>query len=368
VQDSDEYALYVVKVAKNVDATQTLSRVPKPAQEVPVQDRIEKDPLLRRPPLPRIPEKLRQSPGAQFPGGDARLPRLHGRDQRIRARLERLLPDCENAEHAPAGQVQELDAARDRAVPPDAQGHAETCAGLDHLHPTPSQLCNFPHSLLLPADLPVAPLLELAAKIRVQRERLEGPPLAQPPPLPLRPGPAGQAGAAQAVRGVGLSLGHDRERRAAPRGADPQVQRAVHVRALPLDLLEAAARGELGGVAAGRLFVLQRHLLKVHDLHTGWFRRTRLSERAVILKAMDNAILREGGVHNMPAEALRNACLIRGLNPANMRNEDMISWLNNWIAISSAVDKENLSLLLHCPILLAYNEPSNWSLIYKDKS
>jgi hypothetical protein len=111
-----------------------------------------------------------------------------------------------------------------------------------------------------------------------------------------------------------------------------------------------------------------RHLLKVHDLHTGWFRRTRLSERAVILKAMDNAILREGGVHNMPAEALRNACLIRGLNPANMRNEDMISWLNNWIAISSAVDKENLSLLLHCPILLAYNEPSNWSLIYKDKS
>jgi hypothetical protein len=108
--------------------------------------------------------------------------------------------------------------------------------------------------------------------------------------------------------------------------------------------------------------------LKVHDLHTGWFRRTRLSERAVILKAMDNAILREGGVHNMPAEALRNACLIRGLNPANMRSEDMISWLNNWIAISSAVDKENLSLLLHCPILLAYNEPSNWSLIYKDKS
>lgn len=102
-------------------------------------------------------------------------------------------------------------------------------------------------------------------------------------------------------------------------------------------------------------------------MHLGWFRRSRLFERAVILKEMDKAIIREGGVHNMPIDALKNACVIRGLNPTNMRNEDMVKWLNNWIQISSAVDKENLSLLLHCPILLAYNEPSNWMLIYKTK-
>ncbi|XP_063910700.1 LETM1 domain-containing protein 1 isoform X2 [Zophobas morio] len=110
-----------------------------------------------------------------------------------------------------------------------------------------------------------------------------------------------------------------------------------------------------------------KYLLKIHNLHLGWFRRARLVERAVILKEMDRAIIREGGVHNMPIEALRNACLIRGLNPANMRNEDMVNWLNSWIKISNVVDKENLSLLLHCPILLAYNEPSNWILIYKTK-
>ncbi|RZB40615.1 LETM1 domain containing protein [Asbolus verrucosus] len=107
-----------------------------------------------------------------------------------------------------------------------------------------------------------------------------------------------------------------------------------------------------------------KHLLKLHDLHTGLFRRTRLAERALILKEMDRAIVREGGVQNLSKDALKNACFIRGLNPINMRKEDMIKWLNNWITISSVVDKGELSLLLHCSMLLAYNEPSNWQLIY----
>ncbi|RZB39856.1 LETM1 domain-containing protein 1, partial [Asbolus verrucosus] len=128
---------------------------------------------------------------------------------------------------------------------------------------------------------------------------------------------------------------------------------------------------ELFMSAPYHLFYLKRkhvkHLLKIHNLHTGWFRRARLAERAVILKEMDKAIMREGGVHNLPIDALKNACFIRGLNPINMRNEDMVHWLKNWITVSSAVDKETLSLLLHCPILLAYNEPSNWQLIYKNK-
>lgn len=45
---------------------------------------------------------------------------------------------------------------------------------------------------------------------------------------------------------------------------------------------------------------------------TGILKRRKLRERAKILLAMDRAILREGGVHNLQLDALRNACFIRG--------------------------------------------------------
>lgn len=44
------------------------------------------------------------------------------------------------------------------------------------------------------------------------------------------------------------------------------------------------------------------------------FKKRKLRDRAKMLLAMDRAILREGGVHNLPLEALRNACYIRGNN------------------------------------------------------
>lgn len=50
-----------------------------------------------------------------------------------------------------------------------------------------------------------------------------------------------------------------------------------------------------------------------------------------------------------------------------MNNDDLIAWLTKWIAVSKEVDDSNLSLLLHSPILLAYNEQSNWTLIYLKK-
>ncbi|CAH1179238.1 unnamed protein product [Phaedon cochleariae] len=119
------------------------------------------------------------------------------------------------------------------------------------------------------------------------------------------------------------------------------------------------------------LFYLSRshviHLLKLHDMHRGWFRRTRLAERAYILREMDKAIMREGGVHNLPLPALKKSCSLRGLNPANMQTEEMVKWLTDWIQLSNNTDKESYSLLLHGPILLGYNSPSNWKLIYKDK-
>lgn len=100
---------------------------------------------------------------------------------------------------------------------------------------------------------------------------------------------------------------------------------------------------------------------------------------------MDKAILREGGVHNLPLNALSKACYIRGkvrlrfkvavnqflgflgLNPTEISSDYQVKWLTQWIKVSSQVDKDNLSLLLHCPILLGYNEPSNWVLVYPKK-
>ena len=70
----------------------------------------------------------------------------------------------------------------------------------------------------------------------------------------------------------------------------------------------------------------------------------------------------------MPLEPLRNACYIRGLNPINLSNEEMIAWLRDWIKISTTIEAEHLTLFLHLPILLGYNHPNNWQLLYgKDK-
>ncbi|XP_069674389.1 LETM1 domain-containing protein 1 isoform X2 [Periplaneta americana] len=105
-------------------------------------------------------------------------------------------------------------------------------------------------------------------------------------------------------------------------------------------------------------------LLRMHSMHMGWRRRHRLAERAQILHEMDMAIEREGGLSNLSQEELRMACFLRGLNPITMKREDMVYWLSQWMSVSKVVDSSSLSLLLHCPILLGYNQPSNWILIH----
>jgi len=46
-----------------------------------------------------------------------------------------------------------------------------------------------------------------------------------------------------------------------------------------------------------------------------------------------------------------------------MRTDDMVKYLEQWIAVSVHVDPRTYSLVLHCPILLAYNQPTNRVLI-----
>ncbi|KZC10598.1 PREDICTED: LETM1 domain-containing protein 1 [Dufourea novaeangliae] len=106
-------------------------------------------------------------------------------------------------------------------------------------------------------------------------------------------------------------------------------------------------------------------LLAIHDISSwGPFRKKKLFDRGMLIKQMDEAIQKEGGVTEMSNDAICWALSFRGLSPANMSIENMRKWLDQWLIISNTVKKNTISLLLHSPILLAYNHPNNWILIY----
>lgn len=82
---------------------------------------------------------------------------------------------------------------------------------------------------------------------------------------------------------------------------------------------------------------------------------------------MDMAILREGGLSKLTSEELRFCCFARGLNASNLSNDELIKWLEQWIEVSKVINPTNFSLYLHLPILLTYNHPNNWKLIYHER-
>lgn len=108
----------------------------------------------------------------------------------------------------------------------------------------------------------------------------------------------------------------------------------------------------------------QKHLCRLHGIHTGMRKRQRLAYHAFVVHHMDLAIRREGGVHNMPAESMRKACALRGLNTANLSAEEQITWLRKWVELSIPVDGTTISLFMYLPVLLTYNHPNNWKLLY----
>lgn len=108
-----------------------------------------------------------------------------------------------------------------------------------------------------------------------------------------------------------------------------------------------------------------KYLCKLHGIHTLYLKAIRLSEHVYTMHHMDLAIKLEGGIHNMTTDSLRYSCYLRGLNPANLRNDEMVGWLREWIKISQIIGTENISLYLHLPILLSYNHPNNWKLTHK---
>jgi hypothetical protein len=94
-------------------------------------------------------------------------------------------------------------------------------------------------------------------------------------------------------------------------------------------------------------------------------RSARMYQHAGILHDCDLALDRSGGPSTLTSTELRDACFWRGLNPLNTHQDDLVHFLDDWIAISKSLDSASLSLLLHAPLFLVYNNPNNWRLIYK---
>lgn len=116
-------------------------------------------------------------------------------------------------------------------------------------------------------------------------------------------------------------------------------------------------------------YLKRKHLNELLAMHGMpiWkpLKRNRLVERGILLKRMDTAIHREGGVMKMSDESVRWALSFRGLNPAELSQDEMREWLNRWITVSDIVSEKTISLLLHCPMLLAHDHLSNRKVIYK---
>lgn len=56
---------------------------------------------------------------------------------------------------------------------------------------------------------------------------------------------------------------------------------------------------------------------------------------------------------------LFQACLFRGLNPFSSTREALVLYLEDWIKISSKIENDSLSCILHCQVLLSLNRPEN---------
>ncbi|XP_063586237.1 LETM1 domain-containing protein 1-like [Penaeus indicus] len=118
------------------------------------------------------------------------------------------------------------------------------------------------------------------------------------------------------------------------------------------------------GVRGGKkLAIFREGLLRLHGRSVYFLKRKRLEDYARQLHYLDSAISREG-IDSLSHEQLKHCLFMRGLNAANMSTEAMTEYLRNWLRVSREIDSSSFSLLLHLPILLAYNQPTNIVLIY----
>ncbi|XP_052813626.1 LETM1 domain-containing protein 1-like [Mya arenaria] len=102
-----------------------------------------------------------------------------------------------------------------------------------------------------------------------------------------------------------------------------------------------------------------RLLSKVNSLRKS---REKLEQDCLITLHIDRAMVKEG-IDDMQDTEMCRACLKRGLNPYGLSREERIKFLQAWTTISQNLDEKGLSLLLHCPVFLTYNAPTNINLM-----
>ncbi len=99
-----------------------------------------------------------------------------------------------------------------------------------------------------------------------------------------------------------------------------------------------------------------RHLMRVNGLRDLFWWRYKLAQHANLLRQIDLALMREGGVAGLAEEAdLRASCHRRGLNCKEATLDEMEEYLGNWLEVSTNVDRRYHSMLLHLPVFLGCN-------------
>merc|ERR1711976_780268 len=104
-----------------------------------------------------------------------------------------------------------------------------------------------------------------------------------------------------------------------------------------------------------------RHLLKIHGLHglSFYYPMLKLQQYGNLLLEIDKAIIRENRENMTNAELLDN-CFLRGLNPDDLTRDEMLDYIERWLAVSEHLDKDSISLLLHLPIFIGYNSANRF--------
>ncbi|KAL5005629.1 hypothetical protein ScPMuIL_016787 [Solemya velum] len=141
-----------------------------------------------------------------------------------------------------------------------------------------------------------------------------------------------------------------------------KLQHSVHPTVT--EILEVKPLFESYTYAIQKLSLVQkRHLAKGLGLP---LRKSGLIQDGLILLHTDRAMVREG-IEKLTEEDIEQACFARGLNPIGLSRTERIQYLKQWTQISEEVDEDSISLLLHSPVFLAYNHPTNRGLIGRQR-
>ncbi|XP_054902313.1 LETM1 domain-containing protein 1 isoform X2 [Poeciliopsis prolifica] len=103
-----------------------------------------------------------------------------------------------------------------------------------------------------------------------------------------------------------------------------------------------------------------RHISPLLFLTTrlpGFLIGRRLNSHAVELFQLDRALSRMGP-HQLSEWELKQACYVRGMNADSLDTSQSREWLSQWLQVSTALKESELSLLLHCMVLMSANYPS----------